>query len=104
VAGDQPVPPPRFESELRRRLTELAGPDPLFKVVRFDGSRGLVRVGHRSVPAARQAWNALGGSPGAALPLHTARSYGTLRKGKAWMRSPGRRTVGGADAPDRAYK
>jgi RNase P/RNase MRP subunit POP5 len=104
VAGDQPIPPSQFELELRRRLTDAFGPDPLFKVVRFDGSRGLVRLGHRNVPAARQAWNRPLDPTGRAVPIRTLRSYGTLRKGKLWMRIPASRSAGAPVAPDGAYK
>ncbi len=104
VAGDQPIPPSRFELELRRRLTEVSGPDPLFKIVRFDGSRGLVRIGHRNLLAARRAWNLPVNPAARSMPVRTLRSYGTLRKGKLWMRSPGSRSDTARVAPDGGYK
>jgi len=67
-------------------MQRLGPADPIasLKIIRFDGSRGLVRIPHRSVERARSAWNEAPGPTG--LPLRTVRSYGTLRKGKAWMR------------------
>jgi len=68
---------------LRQRLGPAdAGP---LKVIRFDGNRGLVRISHRAVARARTAWNVPPGPTG--VPIRTLRSYGTLRKGKAWMRA-----------------
>jgi len=81
VAGVQPLPIPALERELARRLDR---PGIEVRVIRLEGRRALVRIPHTSVAAARAGWNAP--APAGALVLRTLRSYGTLRKGKAWLR------------------
>ena len=84
VAGDQPFPAaPLLE---RLLLQELGRPDPIFRLIRSEGPRALLRVDHRSVGAARLAWN--GPLAPAGPSLRTLLSYGTLRKGKEWLRHP----------------
>ena len=88
VAGDLPHAGRLIERELLRRL-EVAGVHrPTVKMIRWEGTRGLVRVPHTDARRARDAWNGSSRGPdGSVLTLKTLRSYGTLRKGKAWIRS-----------------
>ncbi|MCI4360447.1 MAG: hypothetical protein L3J91_01970, partial [Thermoplasmata archaeon] len=86
AAGDLPLSPRSVEQELRRRLEAIGAHAPAFQIIRWESGRGLVRVAHYDVRRAREAWNYLGpGSSGQALTLRTDRTYGTLRKGKAWL-------------------
>jgi hypothetical protein len=88
VAGDLPYAGRLIERELLRRL-EVAGVHrPTVRMIRWEGTRGLVRVPHTDARRARQVWNGTSRSPdGSVLTLKTGRSYGTLRKGKAWIRA-----------------
>jgi hypothetical protein len=57
-------------------------------VIRLEGRRALVEVAHRWVPTAREAWNGSLETPGGAvLSVRTHRTYGTLLKGKRWLRA-----------------
>ena len=88
VAGDLPVPARWVERELGRLLQPTApGPAARLRVIRWDGNRGLIEVGHRDVPRARQQWNGeVDGPSGTRLTIATRRSWGTLRGGKRWIR------------------
>ena len=93
VAGEPPLSPRSVEQELRRRLEVIGAHQPTFQIIRWEAGRGLVRVAHYDVRRAREAWNYNGpGTTGLPLAVRTDRTYGTLRKGKAWMNS-GRRAV-----------
>ena len=95
VAGE--LSPRSVEHELRRRLEAIGAHQPTFQIIRWEAGRGLVRVAHYDVRRAREAWNYRGpGTAGQLLTLRTDRTYGTLRKGKAWMN--GRRRVVAAEA------
>jgi RNase P/RNase MRP subunit POP5 len=89
VAGDLSVPPRWVERELHRLLVgeESPGGPPLFRLVRWEGARGLVEVEHRLASRAREAWNATVTAPdGSVVTVATRRTWGTLRKGKVWLR------------------
>jgi hypothetical protein len=79
VAGVPTLSPRSLESILGGRAA-AARPPFRFKVIRTEGIHGLVAVAHTDVPSARVAWNAPG-----PVAVRTLRSYGTLRKGKAWI-------------------
>jgi hypothetical protein len=94
VAG-LPSPSPRqLEGLLRARLGGPLGAAP-FRVIRVTGPLALVAVAHTEAPAFRTAWNAPA-APGAGR-LRTLRTFGTLRKGKAWLG----RSEGGPPEPAR---
>ncbi|HEY6238837.1 MAG TPA: hypothetical protein VIZ68_06605 [Thermoplasmata archaeon] len=85
----QPIPPRHLERELLRRLIAAGAPTPDLRLVRFEGQRALVRIDHLEVARARSAWSDPGTppTPSGSIGLRTVRTYGTLRKGKAWLRS-----------------
>ena len=86
VAGELSSAPRAIEAELRRRLEAIGAHRPTFQIIRWEGRRGLVRVAHYDVGRARAAWNYRGpATTGADLAIRTFRTYGTLRKGKAWL-------------------
>jgi RNase P/RNase MRP subunit POP5 len=92
VAGEQPLSPRSIEQELRRRLEAIGAHRPNFQIIRWEAGRGLVRVAHYDVGRAREAWNYQGpGSAGQPFSVRTDRTYGTLRKGKAWLNGGRRR-------------
>jgi hypothetical protein len=83
VAGN-PLPPlsPRWwDATLRRRGSGPAAAV-AFRVVRCDGPRAVVEVGHRQLAAARAAWP---GPLEGGLALTTVRTWGTLVGAKAWL-------------------
>ncbi|MCI4335575.1 MAG: hypothetical protein L3K17_00030 [Thermoplasmata archaeon] len=88
VAGD--ISPPRrwIEHELQRLLDGAAGPGAHpTRVIRWEERRGLVEIEHLDLDAARRAWNCeVSGLPGGPVRLTTRRTWGTLRKGKDWLR------------------
>ncbi len=90
VAGDQPVSPRWVERELARRLTAEEPPAPLpFRIIRWEGRRGLLQVNHLDVPRARRLFNAtIQDSAGRTARFTTYRTWGTLRKGKEWLNRP----------------
>jgi RNase P/RNase MRP subunit POP5 len=91
VAGELPLSPRSIEAELRRRLEAIGAHSPSFQIIRWEGGRGLVRVAHYDVRRAREAWNYRGpATTGGPLTVRTDRTYGTLRKGKAWLAGPKR--------------
>jgi hypothetical protein len=87
VAGDLPIPPRQLERELQRRASRPGRPPLDLRIIRIEGRRALVRVAHLDVASARAVWNGPATDPIAPpFSLRTDRSYGTLRKGKAWLR------------------
>jgi hypothetical protein len=71
---------------LAGRIPSGPEPPPRFRVIRVEGIHGLVAVEHTEVERARRAWNSTSGdAPGPGV--RTLRSFGTLRKGKAWLAS-----------------
>jgi hypothetical protein len=60
------------------------------RVVRVEADRALAEVPHGLAARARAAWNGPLELPGApALSIATRRTWGTLRKGKSWLRREG---------------
>jgi len=82
VVGAPTLSPRGLEALLHHHLV-TAGTPFRFRVVRTEGTHGLVAVAHVDVAAARLAWNRP--SEGGRAAVRTLRSYGTLRKGKAWI-------------------
>ncbi|HYK92821.1 MAG TPA: hypothetical protein VEY07_02110 [Thermoplasmata archaeon] len=79
--------PKWIERELSRLLFPSTPPSTL-RIIRWEGRRGLVEVGHRDVGPARAAWNGEIRDPaGRTVSVTTKRTWGTLRKGKLWLRS-----------------
>jgi hypothetical protein len=77
--------PPWWQSILSSFRPPARAPPP-FRIVRFQHDRAIVEVGHRTVPAAREAWNAtVEGPDGRSYSLRTVRSWGTLVGAKAWL-------------------
>ncbi len=87
VAGDQPVSPRWVERELARLVAAASADRALpFKIIRWEGRRGIVQVGHLDLPRARSLWNAATTDPaGRPLRFETRKTWGTLRKGKRWV-------------------
>ena len=79
-----------LEQVLANRLAEGIGQRPRIRVIRHEGPKAIVEVDHRLAPAARDAWNCTihGVAPGTLL-IRTVRTWGTLLKGKVWIRSRG---------------
>ncbi|HEV2231646.1 MAG TPA: hypothetical protein VGS18_05625 [Thermoplasmata archaeon] len=76
------------ERELAR-LIGAAGPGAPKRVrlIRWEQRRGIAEVAHRDVASARAGWNTeLAGPTGETVRFATRRSWGTLRKGKSWLR------------------
>jgi len=91
VAGEH-LPPPTphgWETLLRGS----AGPK-AFRLIRAEGFRAIVEVGHRSAGDARASWN---GSFPDGLRLTTVRTWGTLLGAKRWL--AGRRGPRGEPSP-----
>lgn len=90
VAGDLSLAPRWVERELARLLEEDGRrPGVRVRLVRWEGRRGIAEVAHTVARAARSRWNArLTGPAGEAVELATVRTWGTLRKGKEWLRTP----------------
>jgi RNase P/RNase MRP subunit POP5 len=100
VAGEPSLSPRSVEQELRRRLEAIGAHQPTFQIIRWEAGRGLVRVAHYDVRRAREAWNYRGpGTLGQLLSVRTDRTYGTLRKGKAWLNGARRGSVARRRAP-----
>ncbi len=58
------------------------------RLIRAEGDRALVEVPHRAVPLARAAWSSSWVTDrGTALRARTRRTFGTLVKGKLWLRA-----------------
>ncbi len=83
VAGEHlPSLSPRgWEALLRGRFDPRLGVVP-FRLIRSDGRWAIVEVGHRSVAAARTAWNA---SLPDGVRLSSVRAWGTLVGAKRWL-------------------
>jgi RNase P/RNase MRP subunit POP5 len=93
VAGEH-LPPafaPRWwEATLREALRAAGEPGLAIRLIRSEGTRAVVAVGHGDLARARAAWNATG-IPGASVRIRTWRTWGTLVGAKAWLRrAPGR--------------
>ncbi|HZY91285.1 MAG TPA: hypothetical protein VFG07_00715 [Thermoplasmata archaeon] len=102
VAGDLPINPRWVERELARLLRPGSDPGvpPSFRLVRWEGHRGLVEVGHREVGLARRVWNdTVPGPGGHPVAIVTRRTWGTLRKGKLWLRESRPSTAKSQPAP-----
>lgn len=95
VAG-VPLPSPRGVEMFLRRVPLGDGPAFPIRVVRVEHRRAIVEVPHTAVARARDAWNR--SLEGLGLPwgeLRSVRTWGTLLKAKAWLRTP---TVSRAEA------
>ncbi|MGI0053831.1 MAG: hypothetical protein ACREC5_07335, partial [Thermoplasmata archaeon] len=89
LLGSLPPSPRLLEQSLRESLArERREPAPI-RLVRLEGRRAIVQVPHLATPAARRAWNGPGGvdPSGGGFSVRTCRTYGTLLKAKAWIRS-----------------
>ena len=91
VAGAPSLPSRWVERELARLI---GAPEPgapkRVRLIRWEQRRGIVEVGHHDVASARAGWNTeLAGPGGTTVRLVTRRSWGTLRKGKSWLRRLG---------------
>jgi hypothetical protein len=75
-----------WEALLRERLDRSGHGNLTFRLVRSDGRRAIVEVGHLHVRTARTAWT-VAGRTGPDLRLATRRTWGTLVGAKAWLRS-----------------
>jgi hypothetical protein len=78
-----PTLSPRFLEAILSERSVRSGPPIAFKIIRTEGSHGLVAVAHLDADRARGAWN--GSSLHPAATVRTLRSYGTLLKGKTWL-------------------
>jgi RNase P/RNase MRP subunit POP5 len=88
VAGDQPLSPRWLESVLFDRLGENGPRSGRMRVIRVEGHKALVEVPHRVAPTARAAWNGNWTTArGERVGATTHRTFGTLVKGKAWIRA-----------------
>jgi hypothetical protein len=83
VAGEHlpPLTPRGWEAVLRERVAPRASDVP-FRLVRSSGARAVVEVGHRTLAAARAAWNS---SRPDGVRLTTVRTWGTLVDAKRWL-------------------
>jgi len=75
-----------WEALLRDRLDRAGLGNVKFRLIRADGRRAIVEVGHVEVRAARSAWTVptpTGRGPG----MTPRRTWGTLVGAKAWLRS-----------------
>ncbi len=87
VAGEIFPPPRLLEGALRQSLARRAA-GVTVRVVRVEADRAIVEVPHGGSAEARAAWNGPLDLPGRpALRLATRRTWGTLLKGKQWLRS-----------------
>ncbi len=87
--GTHAIAPRSLEAALAQRLAS-ATPEgrPRVRVLRFDGQRSLVEVDHLWVGPARERWNGTLTLPdGRSVGVATRRAYGTMRKGKRWLRA-----------------
>lgn len=82
------LPPPRLlEAALRRAIAERAGGPVPVRVIRVEAGRAIAEIPHLALDPARAAWNGPLELPGGTrLPIATRRTWGTLLKGKAWLR------------------
>ncbi|MGC2034990.1 MAG: hypothetical protein WA761_06055 [Thermoplasmata archaeon] len=56
------------------------------RMIRWEGTKGLVEIGHTDVAVARKAWNGPVAGPFGSFTLRTHATWGTLLKGKVWLR------------------
>ncbi|HZY69385.1 MAG TPA: hypothetical protein VFF67_00195 [Thermoplasmata archaeon] len=90
VAGLYPVPPKWLERTLAQGLAHALGEGAPVRLIRVRGARALVEIGHHHSAAAREAWNAsFAGPDGTSVSVTTRRTWGTLLKGKEWMKRAG---------------
>jgi hypothetical protein len=83
-----PLSPARWEAFLRGLLERPGSAEVRFRLIRSEGRRAVVAVGHRELARARAAWNPAPGDR-SGLGLVTRRTWGTLVQAKAWLRSSG---------------
>jgi hypothetical protein len=83
-----------WESVLRGGLVAANLERVRFRVVRSTAARAIVEVEHLDAVAARNAWNSTLPEASGAIPLRTARTWGTLRGAKAWLAAEGDRRPG----------
>jgi len=90
VAGELfPPPPARWWEETLRRCLEASPAAGWFRIVRTAGYRAVVEVDQwRAVPA-RAAWTRELEGSGPAVRLRSRRTWGTLKRAKAWVRAAG---------------
>jgi hypothetical protein len=93
-----------LEAALRHALVRVdpIGASVKMRLVRAEARQAIAEVPHTALPLARRAWNGSLTLPsGATVAVVTLRTYGTLRKGKEWLRrgvpGPGRRPAAVAD-------
>jgi hypothetical protein len=70
---------------LRESWAKISSPVPRFRLIRVEGRRAVVEVGHVDVARARVAWNQVVIPPQGNLA--TYRTWGTLVGAKRWLRS-----------------
>lgn len=88
MAGESPFSPRQVERWLRERLTVVADESLRIRLVRLVHRRALVEVPHLWAPQAREAWNASWQvRDGGTVRFRTRRTWGTLTKGKMWLRA-----------------
>ncbi len=88
VAGPSLFSSRLLERWLSDRLASLHGDRPKIRVVRWEERRALVDVPHLWAVRARAAWNGEWTvAEGGPLLVRTHRTWGTLAKGKRWLRS-----------------
>jgi hypothetical protein len=72
-------------------------------MIRREGPRAILRIGHEDLALARDRWNGPATLDGHSVILRTTRTWGTLLKGKRWigpsssnprLRAPPREAVG----------
>jgi hypothetical protein len=85
------VSPRWLERALGDRLAASTAPGVRVRLIRLEGRRALIEVDHRAALLARTAWNGpIPGPGGSPVGVSTVRTWGTLVKGKAWLRRPPR--------------
>ncbi|HEV2316473.1 MAG TPA: hypothetical protein VGV89_02730 [Thermoplasmata archaeon] len=88
MAGEPYPSPQRLHDLLRQSLAQRLPRVPALRVIRVAGPRAIVEVPHTALLTARTAWNGqLGGTSGGSVGVTTRRTWGTLVKAKAWLRS-----------------
>jgi hypothetical protein len=100
VTGASPILARWLEPELAIRLEVPDDRPERVRVIRIDGARALVEVSHRIAGAARLSWNtSFPLADGRRVTVATHRTYGTLRKGKEWLRARKPLAVAGVGEP-----
>jgi hypothetical protein len=72
---------------LRESWANSEPPVPRFRVIRVEGRRAVVEVGHQDATRARAAWNRA--APPVEGRLATRRTWGTLVGAKRWLKAQG---------------